>query len=76
MAIGGEKGCKLVQNEGYIGEIVATIGDWIDAQDLACPGLLDTAPGQPLKLRLTRAVLQAADDPDRDFLLQAEEGLR
>ena len=27
------------------------------------------------RLRLIRAILQAADDPDRDFLLQAEEGL-
>ena len=47
-------------------KIVATIGDWITAQDLL------VAQGQPLRLRLIRAVLQASD---RDFLLQAEEGL-
>ena len=38
-------------------------------------GLLDVAPGQPLHLRLLRAMLEAAGDPDRDFLRQAEEGL-
>ena len=32
--------------------------------------------GQPLRLKLIRAILQAADDPDRDFLLQAEVGLQ
>ena len=38
-------------------------------------GLLDVATGQPLHLRLLRAMLEAAGDPDRDFLRQAEEGL-
>ena len=33
------------------------------------------APGQPLYLKLLRAMLEAAGDPDRDFLRQAEEGL-
>ena len=28
-------------------------------------------PGQPLRLKLIRALIEAADDPDRDFLLQA-----
>ena len=42
---------------------------------LAVPGLIDIAEGQPLRLKLIRAILQAADDPDRDFLLQAEIGL-
>ena len=51
------------------------MGSWIEAQDLAVPGLIDIAEGQPLRLRLIRAILQAADDPDRDFLLQAEIGL-
>ena len=37
--------------------------------------MIDIAEGQPLRLRLIRAILQAADDPDRDFLLQAEIGL-
>ena len=47
------------------------MGSWIEAQDLAVPGLINIAEGQPLRLRLIRAILQAADDPDRDFLLQA-----
>ena len=32
-------------------------------------------PGQPLRLRLIRAILQAAYNPDRDFLLRAEKRL-
>ena len=31
--------------------------------------------GQPLYLRLLRAMLEAAGDPDREFLRQAEDGL-
>ena len=42
---------------------------------VSCDGLSEVAPGQPLRLKLIRALLQAADDPDRDFLLQAEKGL-
>ena len=37
--------------------------------------MIDIAEGQPLRLRLIRPILQAADDPDRGFLLQAEIGL-
>ena len=51
------------------------VGHWINAQNLARPGLLNMAKGRPLRLRLIRAILQAADDPDRDFLLQAEDWL-
>ena len=36
------------------------------------PKVLDVAPGQP---RLIRGLLEAAGDPDREFLLRAEEGL-
>ena len=45
------------------------------------PLRLATGPGpglrlqDPLRLRLIRALLRAADNPDRDFLLQAEKGL-
>ena len=39
------------------------------------PDMIDIAEGQPLRLKLIRAILQAADDPNRDFLLQAETGL-
>ena len=75
MAAGGEEGCRLVRDQRFIEELVDTMGSWIEAQDLAVPGLIDIAEGQPLRLRLMRAILQAADDPDRDFLLQAEIGL-
>ena len=75
MAAGGEEGCRLVRDRRFIEELVDTMGSWIEAQDLAVPGLTDIAEGQPLRLRLIRAILQAADDLDRDFLLQAEIGL-
>ena len=75
MAAGGEEGCRLVRDQRFIKELVDTMGSWIEAHDLAVPGLIDIAEGQPLRLRLIRAILQAADDPDRDFLLQAEIGL-
>ena len=75
MAAGGEEGCRLVRDQHFIEELVDTLGSWIEAQDLAVPGLIDIAEGQPLRLKLIRAILQAADDPDRDFLLQAGIGL-
>ncbi|CAE7757750.1 unnamed protein product [Symbiodinium necroappetens] len=34
--------------------------EWLEAQDLGEPGLLDVAPGQPLYLKLIRAMLEAA----------------
>ena len=74
MASSGEEGCKLV-NSKLQEAILKILGDWIQAQDLGTQGLLEKAPGQPLRLRLIRAKLQAADDPDRDFLLRAERGL-
>ena len=36
---------------------------------------MEIPEGQPLRLRLLRAILEAADDPDRDYLRRAEEGL-
>ena len=39
------------------------LSDWIQAQDLGVEGLLESAPGQPLRLRLIRAILQAARTP-------------
>ena len=42
---------------------------------LAEEGLCDITPGQPLRLRLLRAILEAAGDPDRNFLRQAEAGI-
>ena len=75
MAAGGESGCRIVSDQNFIEELVEIMATWIGAQDLAVPGLVDIAEGQPLRLKLLRAILQAAEDPDRDFLLQAETGL-
>ena len=59
----------------YRKTILKIWSDWIEAQELGVEGLLERGTGQPLRLRLIRALLQAADDPDRDFLLRAEKGL-
>ena len=67
-------GCRLVRDQHFIKELVDTLGSCIEAQDMAV-SLIDIAEGQPLRLKLIRAILQAADDPDRGFLLQAEIGL-
>ena len=75
MATGGEEGCALVKAGELQKAVLKIWSDWIEAQDLGVEGLLEKGPGQPLRLRLIRALLQAADDPDRDFLLRAEEGL-
>ena len=64
MATSGEEGCKLVKNSELQGAILKIMSDWIQAQDLGVEALLESAPGQPLRLRLIRAFLQAADDPD------------
>ena len=71
-AAGGESGCRIVSDQNFIEELVEIMASWIEAQDLAVP---DIAEGQPLRLKLLRAILQAAEDPDRDFLVQAETGL-
>ncbi|CAE7862924.1 unnamed protein product, partial [Symbiodinium necroappetens] len=75
MAAGGEKGCTLASDQDLHHQLRDLWKDWLEAQDLGEPGLLDVAPGQPLHLRLLRAMLEAAGDPDREFLRQAEEGL-
>ena len=73
MASGGEDGCKLLRFAMLFCR--ERLSRMVEAQDLGVQGLLDISPGQPLRLRLIRDILQAADDPDRDFLLKAEEGL-
>ena len=75
MAAGGEKGCTLASDTDLHHQLRELWKGWLEAQDLGEEGLLDVAPGQPLHLRLLRAMLEAAGDPDRDFLRQAEEGL-
>ena len=75
MAAGGEKGCTLASDLELHRQLRELWKDWLEAQDLGEAGLLDVAQGQPLHLRLLRAMLEAAQEPDRDFLRQAEEGL-
>ena len=41
MATGGEEGCGLVGDDSFIAKIVDILGSWIEAQDLAVPGLID-----------------------------------
>ena len=52
MAAGGEGGCRLVRDQRFIDDLVDTLGSWIEVQDLAVPGLIDIAEGQPLRLKL------------------------
>ena len=62
MATGGEEGCKLLRNQSYIADIVIALCEWLDAQDLGCDGLSEICPGQPLRLRLIRALLDSGTD--------------
>ena len=38
-----EEGCRLVRDQRFIKDLVDTLGSWIEAQDLAVPGLIDIA---------------------------------
>ena len=62
MAAGGEKGCTLVSDTDLHHQLRELWKGWLEAQDLGEEGLLDVAPGQPLHLRLLRAMLEAAGD--------------
>ena len=75
MAAGGEHGCSLAKNEKLQSQLRQLWKDWLEAQDLGEEGLPHQAEGQPLYLRLLRGLLEAAGDPDREFLRRAEEGL-
>ena len=75
MAAGGEQGCSLASDPELQAQLRQLWKEWLEAQDLSEPGLLEVPPGQPLHLRLLRAMLAAASDPDREFLRQAEDGL-
>ena len=75
MAAGGENGCAMARDETLQEEIRDILAEWLQEQGLEDPKVLDVAPGQPLRLRLIRGLLEAAGDPDREFLLRAEEGL-
>ena len=75
MAAGGEQGCSLASDPELQSQLRQLWKEWLEAQDLSEPGLLEVPSGQPLYLRLLRAMLEAAGDPDREFLRQAEDGL-
>ena len=64
MAAGGERGCTLASDPELHRQLRELWKDWLEAQDLGESGLLDVAPGQPLHLKLIRAMLEAAGDPD------------
>ena len=68
MASGGESSCKLVRNEKLQAEMVRLFCSWLEVQDLGEKGLDEIPDGQPLRLRLLRRILEAAGDPDREFL--------
>ena len=68
MASGGEDGCKLARDPELHREILELLHTWIEGQDLSEKGIMD-------QLLLIRAILEAAGDPDREFLRRAEQGL-
>ena len=74
MAAGGERGCTLASDPELHRQLRELWKDWLEAQDLAEPGLLDVGSGQPLHLKLLRAMLEAAGDPDRDFSVRLRRG--
>ncbi|CAE7381755.1 unnamed protein product [Symbiodinium natans] len=69
MATGGEEGCYT---RSCMRQMWRT---WLEKRGIRDEKLLTVTEGQPLYLRLLRALLEAAGDPDREFLLRAEEGL-
>ena len=71
----GEQGCSLASDPELQSQLRQLWKEWLEAQDLSEPGLLEVFPGQPLHLRLLRAMLEAAGDPDGEFLRRAEDGL-
>eukprot|EP00439_Symbiodinium_sp_Y106_P004681 s15886_g1.t1 len=75
MAGEGEQGCSLASDPELQSQLRQLWKEWLGAQDLSEPGLLEVPSGQPLYLRLLRGMVEAAGDPDREFLIQAEDGL-
>ena len=71
----GEKGCKLANDETLHEELRQLWRTWLERKGIRDEKLLTVAEGQFLYLRLLRALLQATGDPNREFLLRAEEGL-
>ena len=57
MAAGGEKGCKLARDETLHEELRQLWRTWLERQGIRDEKLLTVAEGQPLYLRLLRALL-------------------
>ena len=74
MAAKGEKGCNLVKNEKLLEGLRGLWIEMLSSEGLRDPNLGSAAAGQPFYLRLMRGLLARANDPDREFLLQGEEG--
>ena len=74
-ASAGESHCKLMRNEELQAEMVRLLCSWLEAKELGEKGLDEIPESQPLCLRLLRRILEAAGDPDREFLREAEVGL-
>ena len=63
MAELGEEGCNLVQDRQLHHDVLGILQKWIEGQDKSESGLLDVPEGQPLRLRLLRAILEIAGGP-------------
>eukprot|EP00435_Cladocopium_sp_Y103_P068936 s20_g32.t1 len=74
MAVKGEAGCGLVQDEGLKDSIRRLWIDLLKKHGSTQEGLEYKAEGQPFYLRLMKELLAFGDDCDRDFLLQGETG--
>ena len=59
MAKDGENGYNLVRDIDLNQEILELLKEWFEGQDKSEPGILDVSPGQALRLRLLRAILEA-----------------
>ncbi|OLP83500.1 6-phosphogluconate dehydrogenase, decarboxylating [Symbiodinium microadriaticum] len=62
MAKDGENGYNLVRDIDLNQEILELLKEWFEGQDKSEPGILDVSPGQALRLRLLRAILEAPED--------------
>ena len=74
MAVKGEDGCWLVKDEALKQKIRQLWIDLLRKHGSKLEDLERKAEGQPFFLRLMRELLKFADDVDRDFLLQGEQG--
>ena len=67
---GGERGCRLVQNEGLQGELLEVMVDFVSGGE----DLKRVEDGQPFRLGLIKALLEETGDGDCAFLQEAVEG--